>query len=130
MKPTPLPEDFLQMVDEASAGRKIRASLMVGRSLPPLDAPGATSEAWPVRFADMDAVGHMNNASYWIALEEYLSTHSDARRAPLHATVEHHLAVDPGDEVRIVTQDLGDRVVLRHVLSDNRVAAVTQLVSL
>jgi acyl-ACP thioesterase len=83
-----------------------------------------------VRFADMDAVGHMNNASYWIALEEYLSTHSDARRAPLHVTVEHHLAVDPGDEVRIVTQDLGDRVVLRHVLSDNRVAAVTQLVSL
>jgi hypothetical protein len=40
------------------------------------------------------------------------------------------LAVDPGDEVRIVTQDLGDRVVLRHVLGDNRVAAVTQLVSL
>jgi len=120
----------LQMVDEASSGRKIRASLMVGRSLPPLDAPGATSEAWPVRFADMDAVGHMNNASYWIALEEYLSTHSDARRAPLHVTVEHHLAVYPGDEVRIVTQDLSDRVVLRHVLSDNRVAAVTQLVSL
>ena len=130
MKPTPLPEDFLSMVHIASAGRKIRANLMVGRSLPPLNAPGATSEAWPVRFADMDAVGHMNNASYWIALEEYLSTHSDARRAPLHATVEHHLAVDPGDEVRIVTQDLGERVVLRHVLSDNRVAAVTQLVSL
>ncbi|KRO51002.1 MAG: hypothetical protein ABR78_07850, partial [Acidimicrobiia bacterium BACL6 MAG-120910-bin40] len=87
MKPTPLPEDFLSMVHIASAGRKIRSSFLIGKSLPPLDAPGATSEAWPVRFADMDAVGHMNNASYWIALEEYLSTHSDARRAPLHATV-------------------------------------------
>jgi acyl-ACP thioesterase len=130
LKPEPLPEGFIPLIAESSGGRKVRSNFVVGKSLPELSALDATSESWPVRFADMDAVGHMNNASYWIALEEYLSTHSDARRAPLHATVEHHLAVDPGDEVRIVTQDLGDRVVLRHVLGDNRVAAVTQLVSL
>ena len=130
LKPEPLPEGFIPLIAESSGGRKVRSNFVVGKSLPELTALDATSELWPVRFADMDAVGHMNNASYWIALEEYLSTHSDARRAPLHATVEHHLAVDPGDQVRIVTQDLGDRVVLRHLLSDNRVAAVTQLVSL
>jgi acyl-ACP thioesterase len=129
MKPTPLPEDFFTLVHESSGGRKIRANLAIGKSLPPLDDPGAISEEWQVRFADMDAVGHLNNASYWIALEEYLSQHS-GRRAPMHATVEHHLPIDPGQQVRIVTQELPERTVLRHVINATDVAAVTQIVAL
>jgi acyl-ACP thioesterase len=103
--------------------------LAIGKSLPPLDDPAAISEEWQVRFADMDAVGHLNNASYWIALEEYLSQHS-GRRAPMHATVEHHLPIDPGQRVRIVTQELPERTVLRHVINATDVAAVTQIVAL
>jgi acyl-ACP thioesterase len=129
MKPSPLPEDFFALVHESSGGRKIRANLAIGKSLPPLDDPGAVSEEWQIRFADMDAVGHLNNASYWIALEEYLSQHS-GRRAPMHATVEHHLPIDPGQQVRIVTQELPERTVLRHVINATDVAAVTQIVAL
>ena len=77
----------------------------------------------------MDAVGHMNNAAYWDAVEEYLSRHG-TRRAPFHATVEHHLAIDPGNLVRIFEDEIDDRVILRHVLANDAVAAVTQLVSL
>ncbi|MEY4797573.1 MAG: Acyl-ACP thioesterase, partial [Actinomycetota bacterium] len=79
------------------------------------------------RFSDMDAVGHLNNAAYWEVLEEYLGANS-GQRAPLHATVEHHGAIDPGNKVRIVTQQLEGRVVLRHVLDDGEVAAVTELI--
>jgi hypothetical protein len=48
----------------------------------------------------------------------------------MHATIEHHLPVDPGDEVAIETLTFDDRVVLRHVLGNGNVAAVTQLVGL
>jgi acyl-ACP thioesterase len=77
----------------------------------------------------MDAVGHMNNASYWIAAEEYLSKHGELQ-APMHAVVEHHLSVDPGNDIRIVTQHIDERVIIRHVLGSDAVAAVTQLVKL
>lgn len=129
LRPTPLPSDFLRIVEHASGGRKISAKLTIGKRLPPLSEDQSMVTPWPVRFTDMDAVGHLNNAAYWIALEEYLSTRG-SRRAPLQATVEHHLAIDPGDRVRIFTDEIDDRVILRHVLDGGDVAAVTQLVAL
>ena len=129
LKPEPLPEGFIPLIAESSGGRKVRSNFVVGKSLPELTALDATSESWPVRFADMDAVGHMNNASYWIAAEEYLSKHGELR-APMHAVVEHHLSVDPGNDIRLVTQHIDERVIIRHVLGGDAVAAVTQLVKL
>ncbi len=129
LRPTPLPNDFLRIVEHSSGGRKISAKLTIGKHLPPLSEDQSMATPWPVRFTDMDAVGHLNNAAYWIALEEYLSTHG-SRREPLQATIEHHLAIDPGDRVRIFTDEIDDRVVLRHVLDGGDVAAVTQLVAL
>lgn len=129
LRPTPLPNDFLPIVEQSSGGRKISAKLTIGKHLPPLSDDPSMVTPWPVRFTDMDAVGHLNNASYWIALEEYLSTHG-SRRAPLHATVEHHLAIDPDNGVRIFTDEIDDCVILRHVLDDGDIAAVTQLIAL
>ena len=128
MKPVPLPADFVPLVEQSSGGRKVSAKLTIGKGLDRIEDSKSPVTDWPVRFADMDAVGHLNNASYWIALEEYLSTHG-SRRAPLHATVEHHLAIDPGNKVRIFTDEFSDRVVLRHVLENGGVAAVTQLLA-
>jgi hypothetical protein len=48
----------------------------------------------------------------------------------MHATVEHHLPIDPGQRVRIVTQELPERTLLRHVINATDVAAVTQIVAL
>ncbi len=129
LRPTPFPSDFLPIVEQVSGGRKISAKLTIGRHLPPLSEESSKVTSWSVRFTDMDAVGHLNNAAYWIALEEYLSTHG-ARRAPFHATVEHHLAIDPGNQVRIFIDEFDDRVILRHVLDGGEVAAVTQLITL
>ncbi len=129
MKPLPLPPDFLPLVEQSSGGRKVSAKLIIGKGLEPIDDSKSIASDWPVRFTDMDAVGHLNNASYWIALEEYLSTRRTLR-APFHATIEHHLAIDPGDKVRIFTDEFADRVVLRHVLENGDVAAVTQLLAL
>ena len=127
LKPSPLPPDFPELVAEASRGRTIRANLTIGKALPKPDTTKVTP--WHVRFADMDAVGHMNNAAYWVAAEEYLASNRTLR-APFHATVEHHLSIDPGDEVGVEILEYEDRVVLRHVLASGAVAAVTQLVRL
>lgn len=127
LKPSPLPADFPELVAEASRGRKIRANLTIGKSLPAPDV--SALQSWHVRFADMDAVGHMNNASYWIAAEEHLADDRELR-PPLHATVEHHLPIDPGDNVGIETMVHDGCVFIRHVLDGGRVAAVTRLVRL
>ena len=129
LKPSPLPPDFIPLVDEASGGRKIRANLVLGKEVPPLEDSDARRAVWPTRFADFDAVGHLNNASYWIAAEEFLADNGDLR-APLHVTVEHHLSVDPGQTIELVTQELAERTVIRHVVDGQRVAALTQIVRL
>ncbi len=127
MKPVALSKELTELLSSATNGRKISSRLEIGRNLPDLLGSDATSQDWPIRFSDMDAVGHLNNAAYWEVLEEYLGAHS-GQRAPLLATIEHHGAVDPGDKVRIVTQKFDGRVVLRHVMADGTVAAVTELI--
>ena len=127
MKPVALTPELTKLLETATNGRKISSRLEIGRSLPELTSHNAISQDWPIRFSDMDAVGHLNNAAYWEVLEEYLGANS-GQRAPLLATVEHHGAIDPGEKVRVVTQKFEDRVALRHVLSDNSVAAVTELI--
>lgn len=109
LKPLALTETFRQLIGEAAAGRRVSARLNVGRGL---DVSGGSAREFPLRFTDFDAVGHLNNAVYWEPLEEYLGTHRE-RRAPLHATVEHHRSVEHGAQVSVVTYEHDDRVVLR-----------------
>lgn len=127
LKPLPLPDDFLPLVSEAAAGRKVKASLTIGRGLSAVDVDNVVP--WSLRFVDIDAVGHMNNANYWIAAEEYMAAHKDFR-APLRVTVEHHLPIEPHHRVGLLTEEFADRVVIRHVIDEDRVAAVTELVRL
>ena len=127
LKPLPLPEDFVPLVSKAAAGRKVKASLTIGRGLAPVDR--SLVVPWPLRFVDFDAVGHVNNANYWIAAEEYLAAHRELR-TPLHVTVEHHVPIEPRHEVGLFTEQLSDRVIIRHLIDGERVAAVTQIARL
>ena len=126
LRPLQLTERFRSLIGESASGRKVSARLQVGRDFP----DGATSDesfAWPLRFADFDAVGHLNNAVYWEPLEEYLGAHRD-RRAPLHATVEHHRSVEPGAVITVRVFELAGRTVLR-VLDGSETASLVQLVT-
>lgn len=125
LKPLPLTETFRGRIGEAAAGRRISARLSVGRDLG--DASAVSTFDFPLRFTDFDAVGHLNNAVYWEPLEQYLGTNRD-RRAPLHATVEHHRSVEPGAEPRVQVYELADRVVLR-ILDGVETASLVQLVT-
>lgn len=126
LKPLPLTETFRSQIGVAAADRHVSARLLVGRNLPG-DAAVTDSFAWPLRFVDFDAVGHLNNAVYWEPLEQFLGANRD-RRAPLHATVEHHRSVEPGAHVLVQVHELADRVVLR-LIDGAETASLVQLVT-
>jgi acyl-ACP thioesterase len=96
MQTTVLPARFYEVYGEAAGGRVVRAALH--HDALPADVGAARS--FPLRFTDFDVLGHMNNANYWVAVEEELAGRRDLR-APLRAEIEHRRAVEPGDEVEV-----------------------------
>jgi acyl-ACP thioesterase len=96
MTPKRLPAEFESVYGEAAGGRTVRSRLVHGA--PP---SGAASTRWPVRFADFDLLGHMNNAAYWVPVEELLAVHRD-RRAPMRAELEYRAPVEVGHELGLV----------------------------
>jgi acyl-ACP thioesterase len=68
-RPSRLPDDFLAAFGEAAGDRRVDARLRHGA--PP--DHGATSRPWPIRYSDLDTLGHVNNAAHWCAMEDYLT---------------------------------------------------------
>ena len=126
LRPLQLSDRFRELIGEAAAGRKVSARLLVGRNVP-TDVQSVPRVNVPLRFSDFDAIGHLNNAVYWEPLEEYLGGHRE-RRAPLHATVEHHRSVEPGAVMTVSTYELDSRVVL-HLRDGDETASLIQVVS-
>jgi acyl-ACP thioesterase len=99
-RPAPLPPGFLDLFGEAAGGRQVRARL----ELPTSPSAGARWQTWPVRFTDFDVLGHMNNAAYWSAVEEVLSSRRHLR-APMRAELEFRTAVEAGAGVELAVAD-------------------------
>jgi acyl-ACP thioesterase len=69
MRPSRLPERFWTMYGEA-VGDRIVSSRLTHPDLP-VD-PGPEQRPWPLRVADLDVIGHVNNAATWAAVEDEL----------------------------------------------------------
>ena len=72
MRPLTLPPRFHEIFGEATGGRTVRASLHHGPR--PEDLPA--TRHFPLRFTDFDVLGHVNNANYWVPVEEELARRS------------------------------------------------------
>jgi acyl-ACP thioesterase len=94
-RPKKLIPAFLDAYGEAIGGREVSARLAH-------DAPPDAAETvpWTVRQADIDLLGHVNNAVYWAMVEEHLDVH-----APCTATVEYRGGVDHGQPVELRRHD-------------------------
>jgi len=99
-RPARLPQWFHDTYAESAEGRRITARLTHGA--PPDEAD---SQHWPIRWTDLDVVGHMNNAAYWEAVEEVCHQRG---LVPRFGEVEYAGGIDPGDDVALRT--LGDNV--------------------
>jgi acyl-ACP thioesterase len=93
-RPSRLKRAFHDVYGEAAGGRKVS-----GRVPPP--APTGTDarrHPWPIRRADLDVVGHVNNAAVWAAVTEV------AVGTVASAALTHHGPVEGSHAVTLVTE--------------------------
>lgn len=91
-RPTPLRDDEVAMWGETAGGRKITARLHH-------PAPDTAQETSPWRFreSECDLAGHINNAAYFLPLEEELIEDGDP--SSLDVEIEYRSPAQPGDKV-------------------------------
>jgi acyl-ACP thioesterase len=113
-RPMRLGPRFAEVYGEAGGGRQVSSRVAV----PPLPG-GGRDEAWVVRQADLDIVGHVNNAAAWAAVAEVAGT-----GVVRSAVVAHHHPVGREEVValRRVPGEAGIGIWL-HVGEDVRVSA-------
>lgn len=85
---------------EATGGRSVSTKLHLAP--PPAGAPEA---AWPLRVADIDLHGHLNNAAYWQAVEERLARRGWDVAAPLRARLDYRHPIDLGEVVALAESE-------------------------
>jgi len=80
-RPHRLTDQFNALYGEAAGDRKISARQVNPAIEPDVDRSGC--RPWQVRRADLDVYGHVNNAAYWAAVEEWADPWSGPRRTRL-----------------------------------------------
>lgn len=114
---TGLPEGF----DAAwgTGGRSVSARLVH----PP--APEAPGRGWQVRAADLDVLGHVNNAVHWAAVEDELARLLP-RAVPLEAECEYRVPMELDDDITLCS--VIDGPVLRTWITGDRGTCASSLV--
>jgi acyl-ACP thioesterase len=104
-RPVPLSADFLTVYGESAGGRVVSARLSHPR--PATAVAGGNGSAiaspprgWPLRAADFDTAGHVNNAVHWAVVEDELAA---SGWLPSVAEIEYHRAIVPGCTPQVVT---------------------------
>ncbi|HEY2313291.1 MAG TPA: acyl-ACP thioesterase domain-containing protein [Streptosporangiaceae bacterium] len=102
-RPVPLSADFTAIYGPSAAGRVVsvrlshaRPGTMAGNGV----VGGAPPRDWPLRAADFDTAGHVNNAVHWAVVEDELAA---VGWLPPVAEVEYQRAIMPGCLPRLVT---------------------------
>ena len=100
-RPIPPGPEFEKVYGESARGRTASVRLSHRR-------PGGSqrSRPWPLRAADFDTAGHVNNAIAWAAVEDLLA---ELGWLPARAEVEYHREIRPGCEPRLATESDGDQ---------------------
>jgi acyl-ACP thioesterase len=96
-RPVPLGERFHQLYGAAAGSRRVSARLT--HPPPPESAP---ARPWPLRAADFDTAGHVNNSIHWAAVEDVLA---GLDWLPASAELEYHHPVLPGHDPLLLTSE-------------------------
>jgi acyl-ACP thioesterase len=90
--PVRIRREFFDTYGDAIGERKVS-----GRVAKPVVSPDAMMRPWPLRRADLDVVGHVNNAAVWQAVSEVVTTPVST------VTVVHHGPVESGHDVTLAS---------------------------
>lgn len=97
--PALLPPEYMAVFGESAAGRKVTARLT--HDAPPPDDPRVV---WSLRSTDFDVYGHVNNCSYWSAVEGVLASRVGSERI-VAAELEFRGGILPGELPDLVVVD-------------------------
>jgi acyl-ACP thioesterase len=92
-RPSRLGQGFHDVYGQATAGRRVSGRVPA--------APAhthATTRPWPIRRADLDVAGHVNNAAVWAAVAEV------AVGTVASAALTHHGPLEEGHAVTLVAE--------------------------
>ena len=95
--PVSLPPEFF-----VAYGERVREHKVSARLTHPDPPAGADRESFALRSTDFDVFGHVNNAVYWVPVEEFMAGEGSGRRIT-GATIEFGAGVDPGDRCELVS---------------------------
>lgn len=93
LRPKRLDERFLEIYGTSAAGRRAPTRF----NLPAPDA--FDGERWSFRATDIDRLGHVNNAAYWVPLEERWA---DRLRGFVRAALEYRQPIDLDEAVEVI----------------------------
>jgi acyl-ACP thioesterase len=93
LRPKRLGAEFLEVYGESAAGRRAPTRF----TLPAPAEPGG--RAWSFRPTDVDRLGHVNNAAYWIPVE---AAWGDKLGDRVRATLEYRQPIDLDEPVRLI----------------------------
>jgi len=105
-----------------SAGDR-RSSTKLELPDPPIELP---RQGWPLRLSDVDLAGHVNNASYWEAVEMRQTLGGPDLRRPYRALLDYRHPIDLGDEVELVATTEDGRLDVAFLV-DSAVKAVARV---
>ena len=93
LRPLRLDARFVAIFGPSADGRSVATRF----TLP--SPPSGDGLPWPLRRTDEDRLGHVNNAVYWVPLEERWGARAE------RATLEYRRPVDVGEDARLVAAD-------------------------
>ncbi len=91
-RPLRLRQAFFDVYGEAATGRRVS-----GRVPPAPEPSSSTARPWAIRRADLDVIGHVNNAAVWAAVAEVVFG------KVVSAALTHHRPVETGQAVDLAT---------------------------
>ena len=93
LRPKRLGDEFLAIYGGSAAGNRAQTRF---RLPPPDDVERAP---WSFRATDVDRLGHVNNAAYWVAVEDRWAARL---RGPVGAALEYRQPIDLGEPVALL----------------------------
>jgi acyl-ACP thioesterase len=107
MRPSRLPERFWTVYGDAVRHRVVTSRLT--HPDPPSEAPAGPSAGppafrrpWPLRLADLDVLGHVNNAATWTAVEDELDRLAPGAQVT-NAELEYREPIDRSRQASLVS---------------------------
>lgn len=122
LRPARLSDDFFEIWGETAGNRRVGARTTLQATWP----EQAQHCPWPLRFSDLDLLGHVNNAAQWAAVEQVLNL-SGWTAGAMRAELEHGPSVEPESQVDL--RWLADDAGINAWLTSNGVAASVARVS-